>query len=67
MRFYFRRVLNFVDNFCCDYHEYQTQKVIFFSAVVFSSVMLKSCPLGGMEKREKVILDYPNFRYIRTA
>ena len=46
MRFYFRRVLNFVDNFCCDYHEYQTQKVIFFSAVVFSSVMLKSCPLG---------------------
>ena len=35
-RFSFHRVLNFVDKFCCDYHEYQTQKVNFFSAVVFS-------------------------------
>ena len=49
---------------CCDYHDYQTQKVIFFSAVVFSSVMLKNCPFGGMEKGQKAILDYPNFRHV---
>mgnify|MGYP001798477303 CR=1 FL=1 len=46
--FSFRRLLNFVNKLCCNYHEYQTQKVIFFSAVVFSSVMPKTYPLVGM-------------------
>ena len=27
----------------------------------------KNCPLGGMEKGQKVILHYPNFRHIRAA
>ena len=67
MKFSFRRPLNLVEKLCCDYHECRTQKVIFFSAVVFSSVMPKNCPLRGLKKGQKTILDYPNFRYIRTA
>ena len=53
MKFSFRWLLNFVDKFCCDYQEYQTQKVIFFSAtVVLSSVMpkKKTRPFRGHEK-----------------
>ena len=67
MKFSFRWLLIFVDKFCCDYHEYLTQKGIFVSAVVSSSVMPKNCPFGGMEKNQKTVLYYPNFRYIRTA
>ena len=65
--FSFRRLLNFVNKLCCNYHEYQTQKVIFFSAVVFSSVMPKNYPLVGMLNGQKIILDYLNFRHIRMT
>ena len=44
---------NFVNKLCCDYHQYQTQNVIFFSVMV--------------KKGQKVILNYPNFPHIQTA
>ena len=60
---YFHWLLIFFEKLCC---EYQTN-VIFFSAMIFTSVLPKKYPLGGMEKGQKVILDYPNFWHIRTA
>ena len=67
LMFSFRRLLNFVNKLCCNYHEHQTQKVVFFSAVVFSSVMPKNYQLVGMLNGQNIILDYPNFPLIRTA
>ena len=68
MKFSFCWLLNFVDKLCCYHHEYQTQKVIFFSAVVFSSIMSKKTSLLGAWKRpQKIILNYPNFWHIRVA
>lgn len=67
LKFSFCWLLNFVYKLCCVYHEYQTLNVTFFPAVVFSSIMPKYHPLGGIKKGQKFFLDYPNFRLIRTA
>ena len=58
---FFHWSFDFVNKLCCYYYEYRGQKVIFFSAMVFSSVMPKNYPLRGKEKGQKIILDYLKF------
>ena len=76
LMFSFHRLLNFVELLCCNYHEYQIQKVIFFSASVFSSVMPKTLPFSGHVKGPKdhprlskflAYLNSPNLNWVQPV